>query len=264
MRNQCGPAAAAREEFLEHIHRSNSFREGVIYSLSFAGNNLDQDLASDNTYPLIDERMKIQLRNSYQALLYPSAYEAHKLRSQLPPQLHLGSVDSLVNKNIPRKLPPLEENYRDASTELNTQPLPKSINHIRSYLLDEDPRPLIVTETKSPYRIIAVNEAWVNLCGYTREECKGRSVGKLLLGPETDMKNVTTLLSKLVVGGEARTVLTNYTKSGRKFKNSIRVGPIVDEMGKTVNFVGVLREVNDFGGNQSKNTRERMQLPFIA
>ena len=78
------------------------------------------------------------------------------------------------------------------------------------------------------------------------------------------MKNVTTLLSKLVVGEEARTVLTNYTKSGRKFKNSIRVGPIVDEMGKTVNFVGVLRELNDFGDNQSKNTRERMQLPFIA
>jgi PAS domain S-box-containing protein len=237
--------------------------QGVVYSLSFAGNCLEKDLASDNTYPLIDERMKIQLRNSYQALLSPSANEAHKLRNQLPPKLHLGSVDSLVNKRIPRKLPPLEDNYREACESI-AQPLPKSIHQIRSYLLDEDPRPMIITEIKSPYRIVAVNEAWENLCGYTREECKGRSVGKLLQGPETDMKNVTALLSKLLVGEEANTVLTNYTKSGRKFKNSIRVGPVVDEMGKTVNFVGLLREVNEVGDKKSGYVREKMQLPFIS
>ncbi len=208
--------------------------------------------------------MKIQLRNSYQALLSPSASEAHKLRSLLPPQLQLGSVSSLVNENIPRKLPPIEEDYREASAESTSQPLPRSIHQIRSYLLDEDARPLVITEIKSPYRIVAVNEAWVNLCGYTRNESQGRSVGNLLQGPDTDMKNVTSMLSKLLLGEEARATLTNYTKNGKKFKNSIRVGPIVDDMGKTVNFVGVLREVRDVGDNSSMNARERINLPFIS
>ena len=206
--------------------------------------------------------MKIQLRNSYQALLSPSASEAHKLRSLLPPHLHLGSVDSLVNKNIPRKLPPIEE--ENSEYTLHSKPLPRSIHQIRSYLLDEDARPIVITEKSSPYRIVAVNDAWVNLCGYSHDECQGRSVGELLQGPETDMKYVTSMLSKLLLGEEARATLINYTKSGKKFKNSIRVGPIIDDMGKTVNFVGVLREVRDIGGKPSMNARERINLPFIS
>ena len=208
--------------------------------------------------------MKRQLRNSYQALLSPSDNEAHKLRSRLPPQLHLGSIEALAKKDIPRKLPPLEENYEVLSAESKAQPLPYSINQLNLNVLNKDARPIVVTETRSPYRIVAVNKAWEDLCGYTREECQGRSVGALLQGPETDMKNVMALLSRLLVGEQAEALLTNYTKNGRKFKNRITVGPIFDEMGKTVNFVGVLREVKDDGNSSVMNAKERIQLPFMS
>ena len=78
------------------------------------------------------------------------------------------------------------------------------------------------------------------------------------------MGSVTALLSKLLSGEEAGALLTNYTKDGRKFRNNIRVRPIMDEMGKTVNFVGVLREVKDEGKFVNDGGGRKMELPFMA
>lgn len=236
----------------------------MVYSLSFAGNSLESDLESDNTFPLIDDRMKSQLRNSFNALLSPSEYDARRLRGRLPPQLNLHSLDPLAKKTIERKLPPLEQRDGEVSAESFAQPLPKLSSEIISYKLDEDARPIVVTDTKNPYRIVAVNKAWERLCGYTREECQGHSLGRLLQGPETEMIHATTMLSKLLAGEEAGAVLTNYAKNGRKFRNCIRVGPVVDEMGKTVNFVGVLREMKDEDIWRNLSAGGRLQLPFVS
>ena len=43
------------------------------------------------------------------------------------------------------------------------------------------------------------------------------------------------MISKLSIGEEADTTLINYTKDGQEFQNNIRVGPVINEMGKTVN-----------------------------
>lgn len=239
------------------------------YSLSFANDSLASDFASDNSFPLLDERMKRQLRESYGALLSPSEDDAQALRSRLPPRLDLGrSEASALRGRVRRKLPPLELERGDEENgaSLHARPLPKTVNDIVASKLDEDARAIIVTETKNPFRIVAVNTAWENLCGYSREECKGRSVGRLLQGPETDT-SPTKMVGKLLQGEEAEVMamFTNYTKQGRKFRNSIRVGPVSDEMGKTVNFVGVLHEVEDYqerftvGGD-----RGRTQLPFMS
>ena len=236
----------------------------MVYSLSFAGNSLESDFESDNTFPLIDDRMKRQLRNSYNALLSPSEYDARNLRGRLPSQLNLNSFEALTKKTVERKLPPLEQSVGEVSADSFAQMLPKSSSQIVSYKLDEDARPIVVTDTKNPYLIVAVNIAWERLCGYTREECQGHSLGKLLQGPETDMTHATAMLSKLLAGEEAGAILTNYAKNGRKFKNHIRVGPVVDEMGKTVNFIGVLREVKDEDIFLNLSVGGRLQMPFMS
>lgn len=299
--------AEARETFLERFQTAGegSFREQMVYSLSYAGDNLASDLESDDsvpliddrmkrqlrnsynallspsnydaqnlasdlesddTVPLIDDRMKQQLRNSYNALLSPSNYDAQNLRSRLPPMNLLGDSQALANLNVERMLPPLEGDEDIAAAKPYSQPLPKSINDISSSKLDEDSRAMVITETKNPFRVVAVNTAWEDLCGYQRDECQGVSLGHLLQGPETNMPAVMSLVSKLLAGEEAGTVLTNYTKHGRKFKNDIRVRPIVDEMGKTINFIGVLRELKDdeeLLGNFEGDGR-KMKLPFMS
>jgi PAS domain S-box-containing protein len=302
--SNCASAAQeARETLLSHFNRDGSFREvsnlllfdyelrpsipnlmillilrvillsnqnlridsqQMVYSLSFAGNSLESDFESDNTFPLIDDRMKRQLRNSFNALLSPSEYDARKLRGRLPPHLNLNSFEALAKKTVERKLPPLEQSDGEVSAESFAQPLPKSSSQIISHKLDEDARPIVVTDTKNPYRIVAVNKAWERLCGYSREECQGLSLGKLIQGPETNMTHATAMLSTLLAGEEAGAILINYAKSGRKFKNHIRVGQVVDEMGKTVNFVGVLREVKDEAILGNFSVGGRLQLPFVS
>ena len=247
-----------------HLTLSEIIQQAV-YSLSFVGEDLEVDFATDNHFPLLDERMKRQLRNSYSTLQSPSEYNARLIKSRLPPHLHLSSLETLGGK-VERTLPSiLEEDSEEASSNYYAQPLPKTINDITASKLDKDERAIVITDTKNPYRITEVNTAWEMLCGYKRDECKGRSLGPLLQGPETDRAAVTALLTQLFSGEEAGTILTNYAKNGRKFRNVVRVGPVVDEMGKTVSFVGVLREIRsdtDVGG--FKVNRDSIQLPFMS
>jgi PAS domain S-box-containing protein len=105
---------------------------------------------------------------------------------------------------------------------------------------------IVITESSKPFNVFDVNGAWEGLCGYSYAESKGKSLGSLLRGEETDTCTVTALIHQLFVHGEEATaVLTNYTKEGRKFHNRLRVGPIYDEdTGNVSHFVGVLKEVS--------------------
>ena len=234
----------------------------MVCSLSIAGaESLLSDFAdeSSSTYHyhhVIDDQMQWR----------KFSYDTQQLRSRLPPQLNLDE-QALANKRIKRKLPPLARNATESTVQYDAaKPLPKTINDISK--LDKDTRAIVVTEMKDPYRITAVNTAWESLCGYKRGECVGHSLGYLLQGPETEKSTVRAMLSKLLAGEEAGAVLTNYTRHGRKFQNHIRVRPIVNEMGKTVHFVGVLHEVKQdnevhFGNEEGDGERKQL-LPFMA
>ena len=203
----------------------------------------------------------------------PSDLHAQMLRSRLPPQMKLNELGAevCVPKREMRTMPRMEVDVEDVPLIARARPLPSKVHDLSN--LDEDARAIVVTETKSPFRVTNVNSSWEALCGYQREECKGRSLGSLLNGPETDKMAATALVSKLLSGEEAGVILTNYTKSGRKFKNYVRVGPVVDEMGKTVNFVGVLKEVVDAENVMSAHDDNTMpihpkfgatKLPFMS
>jgi PAS domain S-box-containing protein len=123
-------------------------------------------------------------------------------------------------------------------SEPDVEPLPRTFEDA----VRPTRRAIIVTEATPPFKVVNVNKAWEGLCGYTFAESKGNFLGELLNGPETDTCAATALVNQLMNGEEAGTVLTNYTKSGRRFRNRLRVGPLVDESGRTSHFVGVLQE----------------------
>jgi PAS domain S-box-containing protein len=123
-------------------------------------------------------------------------------------------------------------------SEPDVEPLPRTFEDA----VRPTRRAIVVTEATPPFKVIDVNKAWEGLCGYTFVESKGKTLGGLLKGPETDTCAATALVNQLMNGEETGTVLTNYTKSGRKFRNRLRVGPLVDESGRTSHFVGVLQE----------------------
>jgi PAS domain S-box-containing protein len=136
---------------------------------------------------------------------------------------------------------------QDSGNEpLDNAPLPRTLEDA----LRSTNRAIVITETFPPFRIVEVNTAWEGLCGYSFVECQGKTLGSLLGGPETDKSAVTAVVSQLLRGEEAGTVLTNYTKDGRKFRNRLRVGPLIDG-DLTTHFVGVLQEIHDEGRRSS-------------
>lgn len=129
--------------------------------------------------------------------------------------------------------------FARASKGLDERPLPRTLEDA----LRPTSRAIVVTETCRPFRVCDVNKAWENLCGYSYLESKGKSLGALLKGPDTDPLAVTSMVNRLMHGEDATIVLTNYTKSGRPFRNRLQVGPLYNEQGDITNFVGILQEI---------------------
>lgn len=148
--------------------------------------------------------------------------------------------------------PRMKEQLRISKTQLNgmpirmtqsgldERPLPRTLEEA----LRPSSRAIVITDTIRPFRVCDVNRAWEDLCGYSYLESKGKSLGDLLKGPETDPLAVTTMVNRLLHGEDATIVLTNYTKSGRKFRNRLQVGPLFNDRGEVTNYVGVLQEVS--------------------
>jgi PAS domain S-box-containing protein len=193
-----------REQFLQAVSKSESLRNTMGYSLSFASSNSDtlDDLRSDLFVNMPDKRMQEQL-----------AISQDQLRRQ------------------------------DSNTAAwDSAPLPRTLDDALSRRNQN--RAIVITETSLPFKIVDVNTAWEGLCGFSFVECQGKTLGSLLGGPETDKSAVTAVVSQLLRGEEAGAVLTNYTKGGRKFRNHLRVAPLMD--GDVVtHFVGVLQEIQD-------------------
>lgn len=62
--------------------------------------------------------------------------------------------------------------------------------------LAEDGGAQIVTTSSPPYPIVAVNQSWVALCGFTRAEALGETC-KLIQGPQTSLAVLSALHAAL-------------------------------------------------------------------
>jgi PAS domain S-box-containing protein len=123
--------------------------------------------------------------------------------------------------------------------EQQVEALPKTLTEALN-----DPRPIVVTSADSPFEVVDVNDAWEGLCGFTRQEAQNQRLGNMLSGPETDVDVVREMVVNLQSEHYSHATLTNYTKSGRQFKNHVQLGRLMTDDGKfSEYFVGVLQEI---------------------
>jgi PAS domain S-box-containing protein len=143
---------------------------------------------------------------------------------------------------------------------IDTEPLPRTL---RDALRPSKTRSLVITEKDAPFRIVNVNTCWEQLCGYSYVESKGKTLGSLLRGPQTDPLTATTMIAKLLQGeNDVGATLINYKKNGEPFYNRIRAGPIYnEETGDISHFVGLLQEIGTMTNSEpsydSNNTRKQ-------
>lgn len=222
-----------REAFLNYVKDHEHVQNDMAYSMV---HTTDNTLSDPHFNDLLDNRMASQLENVTSSRAIPE-------------------TKSLADHANPRELSPIPALHDDISFGRETEaddffshppifheePLP---HNLAEASIADDPRAIVITEATMPFRIVSVNDSWEKLCGYSQNECRGHTL-EMIQGPETNRSAITALMAQLLKGEEAGTVLTNYSKNGRKFHNRLRVGPLKNDQGLVTHFVGVLKEVNE-------------------
>lgn len=227
----------SKEKFFELVQSNESLMSDLSYSLSHASDT--NDFENPMLLDTLNERMKTQLRN------VTNHREEYSLVDHTNPREVLDVDHHYVFGSNPMSL---NAHHSDISQTSNETPLPQNLFEAT---IPQDPRAIVVTEAAVPFRIVSVNDTWEQLCGYTPNECRGKTL-RIIQGPETNESAITNLMSKLLKGEEAGTLLTNYDKNGRKFLNRLRVGPLKNSLGQITHFVGVLKEVSEMDENFEK------------
>jgi PAS domain S-box-containing protein len=249
----------AHEDLLKHFRMNASLRamkrgDGILSDNFSLNHAVIQGGFKNHASSFVDQEMTLidveTARKAREDMNY-NFWRAHKGRQEMTERL-------LDNEEISHK--PKSDN-QDVITPHAVHPdknrsrnlLPSSLHDIQMEFgisSHHSNKAIAITETNPPFKIIDVNKAWVDLCGYSRKHAIGSTL-KLLQGPETNVQAANKLVSCLLAkketaeSGEYETVLTNYRSDGRKFRNHIRVGLVRDDDGKVVNFVGVFKRLDD-------------------
>jgi len=88
-----------------------------------------------------------------------------------------------------------------------------------------------------------VNSAFTEMCGYSMEELRGKKLGPLLQGRETDRATVSRMREAVHASRPCRETILNYHKNGTPYWVEIEITPVQDDRGATVWFVAREREV---------------------
>ncbi|KAH8067451.1 PAS domain-containing protein [Aureococcus anophagefferens] len=107
-----------------------------------------------------------------------------------------------------------------------------------------DPRAKVVTTARRPFVIANVNQAWLDLCGFGKDEVLGRTMS-CIQGELTDRRAVESVHAAVAAGRAADMTLINYTSKGDAFLNYVRVFPLYADANpnqRPSNYLGILED----------------------
>jgi PAS domain S-box-containing protein len=89
-----------------------------------------------------------------------------------------------------------------------------------------------------------VNSAFSTMCGYSLDELRGKKLGPLLQGQETDRATATRIREAVHTSRPCRETILNYHKNGSPYWVDIAISPVLDERGAPLWFMAREREVS--------------------
>lgn len=92
--------------------------------------------------------------------------------------------------------------------------------------------------------VVAANDAFCALTGYTHSEIIGRNC-RFLAGPKTDPHLTERIRSAIRSPAASLTELINYRKDGTRFRNAVLIAPIMDADGSPAWFLGSQVDVGE-------------------
>lgn len=122
--------------------------------------------------------------------------------------------------------------------------------------IEFSPIPSLITDaTADDNPIVAVNEAFQRLTGYSEKELIGRNC-RMLTGPKTSTAASAQLGAAVRSGSAAFVELINYRRDGSSFLNAVMVAPVLDDNGKLAFFVGSQMDVSARGNRHRQEAME--------
>ncbi len=110
-------------------------------------------------------------------------------------------------------------------------------------MIEASPIAAVISDPRLPDNpIIACNQAFIELTGYSREEIIGHNC-RFLAGEGTEPALTEALRVGIKAGQPVMTEILNYKKGGKPFRNALMIAPIFDASGILEYFLGSQVEV---------------------
>ncbi|NVD45564.1 PAS domain-containing protein [Qipengyuania atrilutea] len=164
--------------------------------------------------------------------------------------------------DVPEKQPPDDQEEREIDARrvddsANLSPDKAKLDSARLFTqaMEQTRMALCISDpNQDDCPIVYVNEAFVLLTGYDRDEIVGRNC-RFLQGEDTSEEAVEKIQAA-IDEREVRVIdILNYRKDGSAFWNALHIGPIFDDDGKLVYFYGSQWDVTEI-----LSERERQAL----
>jgi PAS domain S-box-containing protein len=149
------------------------------------------------------------------------------------------NMDGKSPRNPQTGMSRLIEDLSFQADERVTTP-PESLKERLMRKIEEEPARV---QTDLCGRIVSINPAFSQLCGYQFQEIKGRKPGTFLQGEGTDPLAVKTLRKAIAARKPVDVTITNYHKDGSPYQVWISITPRFDEAGEVIGFLAIERKV---------------------
>lgn len=105
------------------------------------------------------------------------------------------------------------------------------------------PEGLVVS---GPDRLVQwVNPSFSAMCGYSLDELRGKNLGPILQGENTDRATAARMRSAVHEYRPCRETILNYHKNGTPYWVEVAISPVVDDAGELLWLVARERELTD-------------------
>ena len=111
--------------------------------------------------------------------------------------------------------------------------------------------------------VLFVNDAFLNLTGYARDEVVGRNC-RFLQGPETDPAAVHAVRAAVAAGDGIEIELLNHRKDSSTFWNALVISPVRDEAGTLLYFFASQADISAKKAAEHSLSRSRDALEELV
>jgi PAS domain S-box-containing protein len=133
------------------------------------------------------------------------------------------------------------------------------LSGLSAFALDQVPDSVIITDANltrpgGPL-IIYVNQAMLDLTGYSREELFGKSP-KIFQGEDTNRETASRIIEQLRSGQKVSETILNYTKDGTTYWTEINITPVRDDHENVIAYLSIQHDLSHFQKVKQQHERD--------